>query len=130
PRHKPFPTKEKVLSLFLWNQFSTNGHAHDQLVSAEPPSLGQPNIEFSCPAASTQNSMELRDCIHGPRRPFRGQLQRFVIHTRTVYKAICQVISISLVVRHGTCTLILRCYPSASTMALGFSAATISSARA
>ena len=37
------------------------------------------NIEFSCPAESTQNHMELPGCIHPGRRPFRGQLQRFVM---------------------------------------------------
>jgi len=50
PRRKRFPAKEKVLSLFLWNQFSMNGHVHDQLVSAEPPNLGLHNIELSSAA--------------------------------------------------------------------------------
>src|SRR5208283_1546705 len=36
------------------------------------------NIEFSCPAASTQHNMELPDRTRPSRRPFRGQLQRFV----------------------------------------------------
>ena len=40
-----------------------------------------PNIEFSCPAASTQNCMELPGCVHRSRRPHRGQLQRFVMTT-------------------------------------------------
>ena len=40
---------------------------------------GRHNIEFSCPAASTQNWMELPGCIHRYRRPLRGQLQRFVM---------------------------------------------------
>jgi len=36
------------------------------------------NIEFSCPAASTQNCVELPSCIHRSTRPQRGQLQRSV----------------------------------------------------
>ena len=39
------------------------------------------NIEFSCPAASGQHCMELPDCIQRSIRPFRGQLQRFVMTT-------------------------------------------------
>ena len=49
------------------------------LTSRQEQALGLPNIEFSCPAASTKHSMELRGCIHPSRRPLRGQLQRFVI---------------------------------------------------
>ncbi len=40
-----------------------------------------PNIEFSCPAVSTQHYMELPDCMHGFTRPLRGQLQRFVVQS-------------------------------------------------
>ena len=39
------------------------------------------NIEFSCPAASTQRFMELPDCTCRSGRPPRGQLQRFVMTT-------------------------------------------------
>ena len=38
----------------------------------------QHNIEFSCPAASTQPCLELPDRMHPSTRPLRGQLQRFV----------------------------------------------------
>ena len=37
------------------------------------------NIEFSCPAASTQRGMELPGSIHRSTRPLRGQLQRQVM---------------------------------------------------
>jgi hypothetical protein len=56
-----------------------NGHVLDQLVSAEPPSLGLHNIEFSCPAASTQRYIELPDCIPQSNQHPRGQLQRHVM---------------------------------------------------
>jgi hypothetical protein len=39
------------------------------------------NIEFSCPAASTQNYLELPSRIHRSTRPHRGQLQRQVMNT-------------------------------------------------
>jgi hypothetical protein len=43
------------------------------------------NIEFSCPAASTQRCIELPGCSHLSRRPLRGQLQRFVRRSESHY---------------------------------------------
>src|SRR5271157_5398147 len=51
--------------------------------------LFPPNIEFSCPAASTQNRVELPDCIHCCRRPLRGQLQRFVRRSLAISRLPC-----------------------------------------
>src|SRR5208283_3079237 len=45
------------------------------------PFLGLHNIEFSCPAASTQNQMALPGYVRRSRRPLRGQLQRLVMNT-------------------------------------------------
>ena len=47
-------------------------------IAAAEAIFSEPNIEFSCPAASTQHYMELPGCIHRSIRPLRGQLQRFV----------------------------------------------------
>jgi hypothetical protein len=47
------------------------------------------NIEFSCPAASTQHRVELPSCTRRFRRPLRGQLQRFVMFI------LCQFLSVS-----------------------------------
>jgi hypothetical protein len=90
------------------------------------------NIEFSCRPGSDRYAPVRRAAFFRSRPRPGGQLQRFVIHTPTANIAIGQVTLISLITRSGRqpCTLMVRCYPSASTMALGFSAATISSARA
>jgi hypothetical protein len=47
-------------------------------------SYGEPNIEFSCPAASAQHFMEMPGGIGCSGRRLRGQLQRFVMKPRSL----------------------------------------------
>src|SRR5208337_3961561 len=54
----------------------TANHARLHLLLHCHVELG-PNIEFSCPAASTQLRMGLPGCTRRSIGPFRGQLQRF-----------------------------------------------------
>jgi hypothetical protein len=50
------------------------------LTLKRPALISTYNMEFSCPAVSTQRYMELPDCTRRSTQPLRGQLQRFVIH--------------------------------------------------
>ena len=69
-----------------------NGHVHDQLVSAEPPSLGLHNIEFSCPAARShvlhvlRTILALKDNVQGVNcndllhfQHFHHQFERYMV---------------------------------------------------
>jgi hypothetical protein len=80
-RTSPFRRRRafRTVTVCVFHFLRCSGLMFGQISFAAKDQFLEPlNIEFSCPAASTQHRMELPGCIHRSRRPLRGQLQRFV----------------------------------------------------